>query len=207
MSITSFPLPEYGYYPQSPFYDIETDSVYFVDLLGTLLYRYSRQNDQVVSVTVAGVSHPGFFMPLQGSRNQYATSTGNVVVIVNWNGRSNTGTIDRTVLNVTQNTWIHRPLPLPNGKFYVGNYGHQYCNEAPTKNLYEYTNRDGLEEKATHFVSTVGMTLVNNVLYQLDACTKILWGFDCNPCTGQLCKKIYLLSFIRVLIFNFFFSS
>lgn len=188
MSITSFALPQYGYYPQSPFYDIETDSVYFIDLLGTLLYRYSRQDDKIVAITVDGVNHPGYFIPLQGSRNQYVTSTGNAVVIVNWNGHSNAGTIDRTVFNVTQNTWIHRAFTLPN-KFYVGNYGHEYCNEAPTKTLYEYTNSDGLEQEATHFVSTVGMVLVNNVFYQLDACTKVLSGFDWNPWTGQLCKK------------------
>lgn len=150
------------------------------------MYRYSLSDNKMYAVNVSGVTHPGFFMPLQGACDKYAATTDNRVVIVQWDGRLNNGKIVQEVLSVTSNTWINSALALPKNRLYLGNYGHNYCNEAPTHFVYEYTSDSGLTQEATHLASTVGMVLVKNVFYQLDACAQILWGFDVCSTTGNL---------------------
>lgn len=178
-------------FAQNPFYDPLTNCLYMVDLIGKDGYKYSIADDVMRTVNVNGVtiSQPGFLMPIEGSDDEYAITTGNSVIKFIWDGVSPTGTYDQTVFSVPPDTLINGAMAMPTNYFYVANYGPKYCaNESVTHNIYGFSS-NGMTTQMNRLISTVGMAYADGVMYNLDACTGILWGSDWNSADGAMCKS------------------
>lgn len=96
MSITSIPSSPDAFGQNNPHYDRQSNSVYFVDYFDELMFRYSLDEHKMYSFSVAGVKRSSFIVPVEGSENRFLISRGGSAVIINWDGVSKIGHIERT---------------------------------------------------------------------------------------------------------------
>lgn len=207
ITITSIRTSPHGLFNQNAHWDDETDSLYFVDEFGKLLYRYSYAINQLDWLTVDGVENPGFFMPIRSSRTQYAVGSDETTFLINWDGHSKVGTIDQEVFSVKPDSFLSSAWVSSRGQLYVGNYGGEFCSERPVFEQYSYKKNNELSVYATHYVSTVGAVLIEEerTFYHLDACRRTITAFDWNPFTGRLCNNDFLVLQLMRRIYAFFF--
>lgn len=82
-------------YAYTPFWDVKSQSLYFVDFLGAggqFFYRYDYAKKRLYSAGFDGVPIlPTFFLPLAGCKNEFAVadSFNRWIPIVRWDGVSN----------------------------------------------------------------------------------------------------------------------
>lgn len=172
-------------------WDIETNSVYFADYFGELLFRYSLDDERVYSFKVNGVTQPSFIVPVEGTDDGYLVGSEGSGVFVRWDGYSDTGYIEKTIFTVAPNTIINSVYVTEYGDLYLGNYGPSYCHTTPHLSMYKYSIGYGLEEIVpNHYYSTVGILIIDDTLYHLDACSQILSAYDRDPVTEELSKIV-----------------
>lgn len=162
--------------------------MYFVDYFGVLLFRYSLLDNTTQTLTVDGVTYPAFFVPVEGSSDKYVVGSNQSAYIIDWDGSSDRGTIERTVFTVAPDSLLNSAFTTATGELYTGTYGPTYCAGTPTQSFYRYTEADGLEVISSHFTSTVGTVIIENTLYHLDGCQQLLSAFDRDPTTGALSR-------------------
>lgn len=171
----------------NPHYDAETDSLYFANYYGTLLYRYSLRDNTTQTITVDGLTYPSFFIPVNGSNDQYLVNTNSSVYLLKWDGRSEYAQIEQPVFTLSPDATIDTGYTSSAGELYTGSSGY-YCVGEPTQSFYRYTRANGLETIGSNFSSTVGSAIINNTLFQLDGCLQILSAWDVDPQTRVLSK-------------------
>lgn len=125
-------------------------------------------------------------MPILDGYNQYAVSSNSTVLIINWDGHSKKGKIERRVFSVRNGSFLSDPWVNWNGKLYVGNYGPGHCSEPPIYEQYAFKKYGQLDVFGNHYVSTAGNVLVEHTFYHLDACRKAITAFNWNPINGNL---------------------
>lgn len=190
VTIESIKTSSRALFNQNSFWDDETNSLYFVDLFGKLLFCYNYSNNEVRSLTVEGIVNPGYFMPIRGSHNLYAVGSNETAYLIHWDGVSKTGTIDQEVFQVKRDTFLNSPWVSSRGEFYVSNFGPSFCAGEPELAQYGFTYNNHLLVFSDHYVSTTGAVLVERerIFYHLDGCRKTISAFDWNPFTGHLCN-------------------
>lgn len=188
----------------NPFWDDETCSLYFGDIFGNLLFRYSFEEDKVYETTVNGVIAPSFFMPIRGVSDRYLVGVNGSAVKIKWDGRSSKASIDNVMFSAPAGELINTAFIEPNGDFYAATFSYCVCSLQPNLPYYRYTKCDGLVEVAKGFKSSVGSVLIKktNTVYVLEGCDKKLYSFQWNPNTGHLCNE-----FITNIFFVFFISN
>lgn len=82
VTISSIGTPSEVLFGQNPHWDVETNSLYFVDLFGKLLIRYSYTNQKLDWLKVDGIETPGYFMPIQCSFDRYAVGANDTAYIM-----------------------------------------------------------------------------------------------------------------------------
>lgn len=174
--------------PVNPHFDIATNSAYFADYFGVLLFRYSLDEQKVYTCKVDGVTNSTFIVPVQDAEGLFLVGSDGSGVLVRWDGFSDTGYIERTVFTVAPDTIINSVHVTPSGNLYVGNYGPKHCAVDSEYSLYKFTVETGLVEIANHYQSSVGIAIVDNKLYHFDGCSQILRAFDIDPETEELSK-------------------
>lgn len=207
LEITSVPTSPCALVLENPHWDAETNSLYFADVFGKLLVRYSYEENKIYPTSVNGLDLAGFFIPVEGRRNQYLVGANESAVIVEWDGRSSTATAVCTLFSTPAG--INSAAVGPTGDIYVGSYGPKFCAENPDFSLYDYTSNGCLITVSDDLVTTVGIAIdiARGVLYQLDGCTQAITAFRWNPFTGRLCKNMPHLSLHFVWIFLKFCSK
>lgn len=172
---------------EAPFWS--DGSLYYCDMLVGTLNRYSYADDKVYTAIIPGVTgFGGFLVPIQNRRNQYLVGVGRKVIIVNWNGRSQTATKAGDLFSVATRTNVCGLLVSPRNDFYTGNYADGLCYVAPHQSVYGYLRNKKLKTFANDMGSSVGMVLVEatNTVYQVDSCRRQINSFKWNKLTGEL---------------------
>lgn len=195
MTITSVPVPISGSFNQNPVWDAETNSLYFIDLLGEYVFRYSPDKNLVQSVTFDGLFHPGIFRPIRGSDVLFMTTANDTGILIEWDGHSPTASFERTLFRVGPNQYINDGYAFENGDIDFGTYNDQYCADEGTNSLYRRVPnvRVALERQAGGFIAVTGIAVVGGTAYAIDSCTKILWAFDHDLISGRLSEPHFVL--------------
>lgn len=175
----------------NPYWDNETDSLYYVDFFDKLLFRYSLSTNTTQTLTVDGIAPPSFFIPIEGSTDKYFIGSSRSAYVVNWDGRSDQGQIDRIVFTVPANSSIDSVYTTADGALYMGTLGTDECVGEPSQGFFRYTRTKGLEEIASPFMSTVGTVIINNTLFHMDGCRQLLSALDLDPVTGALSMSCF----------------
>lgn len=170
----------------SPFYDDETQSLYFVDFSGTLLFRYKWGQNTVQTLTIDGLTEPSYFIPLNGSSDQYVVSAGGSAYVVNWDGSSDRGSVERKLFTISPDLIMDSGYTTEYGELFTGTITSDHCKGTPTHGFYRYTREYGLEQIADHFTGTTGVAIIDNTLLHMDGCLQLLTAWDIDPVTRAL---------------------
>lgn len=170
----------------NPFWDVETDSLYFVDFFGNSFFRYSLGTNTTQTFTVDGVDLLSSFIPIHGSKHRYFVASSTTAYDVYWNGTSDRGHIVRTLFTAPPNTTIDSVQSTANGDLYMGTLGAMQCIGEPDQGFFRYTRANGLQQIASPFKSSVGTVIIDDTLYHMDGCQQLVSSFDLNPRTGAL---------------------
>ncbi|XP_054738924.1 regucalcin-like isoform X2 [Anastrepha obliqua] len=90
----------YGFLGEGPHWDIETQSLYFVDIENAKLFRYDHQQNKTYSAIVEGEKLASFIIPVEGESGKFAVGCERRVVVVSWDGVSPIATVARVAYEV-----------------------------------------------------------------------------------------------------------
>lgn len=175
---------------EAPFWS--NGSLYYVDMIGRTLHRYSYDEDRVFTTKVVdNTGYAGFLLPIQNRRNRFIAGFGRRATIINWDGVSPTATKERDLFAVPPHTNLNGLLVSPENDLYTGNYADNLCYAPPHQSVFGYLRNGQFGTLSTDFGSTVGMVLIEatNTVYHVDSCKSAIVSFKWNRHTGQLCTE------------------
>ncbi|KAL9882926.1 regucalcin isoform 1-T1 [Glossina fuscipes fuscipes] len=88
---------------EGPHWDVETQNLYYVDITGGKLLRYSYKDDKVYEAKIEGEDLASFVVPVAGTLDTFAVGAGRRVIIVKWDGISTTAQVESTLFEVQKN--------------------------------------------------------------------------------------------------------
>ncbi|XP_058453862.1 regucalcin-like [Malaya genurostris] len=88
------PLSQLG---EGPVWDTDTQSLFYVDIMGAAILRYDYAENKTYSATIDGVAPISLIILVQGKPDQYVLGTGHTLTLVSWDGRSEKATFEKTI--------------------------------------------------------------------------------------------------------------
>lgn len=186
----------------SPIWDETTQSVLFIDLIGSAaelsIFRYSLEDEQLYKASIEGASEPvGFLAPVQGHPDLYAVGIGHDAYIIRWDGTSTTAHIDHKLFSVDSNDPNSRTdlaRPDRQGHLYGGTFAPTFCITTKNKTVFEYSSgEDDINVILDDVYTTSGIAFDESegILYQMDVCSLVLTAFDWDPESGKLSEYFW----------------
>ncbi|XP_058974893.1 regucalcin-like isoform X1 [Musca domestica] len=103
MSYKVEPLPEsHAELGEGPHWDVERQSLYYVDIHVGKIYRYDYNEDKVYKAQIENETLAGFIIPIEGTTNEFAVGAGRRVIVVTWDGVSPVAKVKKTLFEVQQ---------------------------------------------------------------------------------------------------------
>jgi len=137
---------------EAPHWDVDTQTLYLVDIFGKAIARYTPSTKKFVKASVAPKT-PSLIVPVAGKKDQFVISLDGDLAVISWDGESDKVKVLETLIqaNTTSET--------KNNKFNDGK-----CDSS------------GRLWAGTHYISpeTLSKTLPVGVLYSFDPKTKQL---------------------------------
>lgn len=206
----------------SAYYDCSCKSLYFVDLFGNKIFRYSEEDDSVYYATVSGLeAGPSFCVPIRKKPGHFLVGAGHSVYKVEWDGKSTKATSTGTLATVEENTdhSMNHGMAGPNGEFYFGTLGSTLCGRvlsslqtlrnhieisiffiylgsSANQGFYRWSKNGGLQRLPGSYKTTnsLGFDKKRGLLYHLDGCKQSLIRWKVSS-SGTLCKTIECVNF------------
>lgn len=104
-------------------WDVDSQSLYYVDINVAAIRRYDYAENKTYSCTIDGVNPIAPVILVQGNPNHYVVGSGNKLLLVNWDGRSEKGTLVKTVYDLGESekhTRFNEGKVDPKGRLYAG---------------------------------------------------------------------------------------
>lgn len=180
-------------------YDPSTNSMYFIDYMAenSTIFRYDSVEDKFYPAKIKDEGTASFIIPIEGRKNKYAVGLQEGVKEIEWDGKSNTAYVTRTVFLTARcpgcptNHMDDGKADL-NGRFYGGTLTSHACNFAEPANssFYRYSKGEGLKTILTHVRISNGLAFdtKEKKLFYDDTCAFNIREFNWNPISGELCK-------------------
>ena len=176
-------------------------NLFYVDMFGKALYRYSFAEDKAYKTVIAGNDKmTGIFLPIKNNPNQYIVGMGNTVGTISWDGHSASATKVRELFHVAPTSTLNGLFVSPKNDFYTGDYDSaRFCGAPQRQSVFGYLRNKQLKTFATDTESSAGMVLIEatNTVYHIDACLQVIKSFKWNPSNGELCTR-KLFSYPRI---------
>lgn len=205
-------------------WDEHYQSLYYCDVHGGSIFRYDYNAEKTYSATVDDEHVVAFIIPVANTTktsdyDEYALGLGRRVGIVHWDGVSAKAVIGPIAFEVEENKENNRwnaAKADPVGRFYGGTMRSEKCgglDEVAAGSLYKYIKGDGVYELVDNIYVSNGLAWdqEKNKLYYIDSCKYDVKEYDWDPSTGDICKRIYLISIWIpqkwILYFNLFLSA
>lgn len=175
------------------FYDRRVNSMYYVDHYTNIAFRYSLADDKIFRAEIETNFTISFILPSKENASIFYVGAGHTVILVSWNGLSDTAKFLKLVCEVDPNNIMDHGLAGQNGEVVFGTYGKLVCASNATQGLYQYKVNSGVETLLSDAVITTGVAIDEefNLLYHLDGCLQEVNVFDRDFNTGKLSKRIF----------------
>lgn len=200
------PLPDsHAIVGEGPHWSNETQSLYYVDIEGSKLLRYSYTENKVYKANIENIELPSFIIPVENSTDLFVVGAGRKVIIVHWDGVSNTAQMKKVLFEVEMNDKRFDGNRFNDGKCdpqgrlfagtmrYVGDeFEHRYGS------LYRYVNANG--GKWDSVKSDVGISNgltwneKSKKFYYIDSTDFEVKEYDYDFSTGDICKYDNILN-------------
>uniref|UniRef100_A0A0K8V6Z2 Regucalcin n=1 Tax=Bactrocera latifrons TaxID=174628 RepID=A0A0K8V6Z2_BACLA len=93
---------------EGPHWDIETQSLYFVDIDVGRLLRYDYKENKTYSAVLEGEQFASFIIPVEGESGKFVVGAGRRVVVVAWDGVAPKAKVVRVVREVQPDFAMNR---------------------------------------------------------------------------------------------------
>ncbi|XP_053670876.1 regucalcin-like [Anopheles nili] len=172
---------------EGPVWDIETQSLYFVDINTPTIMRYDYARNRTFSATLDGAKSISFIVLVAGQPEHFVVGENNRVSLIQWNGRSETAKPVRTLadLGETQSHVRFNDGKVdPSGRLYAGTMQLESLGDLFAQKegqLFRYTNGTMLVQKNNISISN-GLTWDEPVnplrMYYIDSAALDVKAFD-----------------------------
>lgn len=147
---------------EGPHWDIEKQSLYYVDILNGSVHRYSYEDNKVYSADVENEESVSFIIPVEGEKDKFAVGIGHRVGVLSWDGFATSAKIDRSVFEVESEDKLkgnrfNDGKADPVGRLVAGTMQKENHDAPPEErigNLYSYSK----ESNVTHLRSNVAIS-------------------------------------------------
>uniref|UniRef100_A0A182P0D1 Regucalcin n=1 Tax=Anopheles epiroticus TaxID=199890 RepID=A0A182P0D1_9DIPT len=116
-------IPPYMELGEGPHWDIDRQSLYYVNLFDALIYRWDYSEGKVFSASIDGTHHATFIVPVKGKKDCFVIGDTNRLLVVRWDGVATRATIVRQLASLGPeqvNTRFNDGKVDPWGRLYVG---------------------------------------------------------------------------------------
>ncbi|XP_004520700.1 regucalcin-like [Ceratitis capitata] len=93
---------------EGPHWDVETQSLYFVDIDNAIILRYDYKENKTYSAKVEGENCTSFIIPVEGENGNFAVGCDRNVAIVAWDGVSTSAKVVRNAYEVQTKFELNR---------------------------------------------------------------------------------------------------
>ncbi|XP_055844650.1 regucalcin-like [Episyrphus balteatus] len=138
------PLPNsYALLGEGPHWDIEKQSLYFVDIEHAQVLRYDYAQNWIYRCQIENEKYASFIIPIEGAINKFIVGIGRRVGIINWDGISKTCKVEKDVFTVEQgdsnfiNNRINDGKCDPRGRLFTGTMYSDIIVQKRTGNFYK----------------------------------------------------------------------
>ncbi|XP_037052276.1 putative sugar lactone lactonase YvrE [Bradysia coprophila] len=183
-------------------WDPRVSSTYFVDHYSNNCYRYSWIEDRMYKATVETNFTISFLFPSREAVNQFLVGAGNTIILVEWDGASETAKLVKVVCEVEANTGniMNHAVASQFGELIFGTFAPKLCGANVTQGVYQLERNKNQSVVKTLFTDvkvTSGVAIDEklSVLYHLDGCLQELTAYDRNVITGDLSNKRVVIKF------------
>lgn len=81
---------------EGPTWDADTQSLYYVDIMGSAILRYDRAENKTYRATIDGLSDISMIIQIRNKSDQFVLGTRNTLSLVSWDGRTEKATFVKT---------------------------------------------------------------------------------------------------------------
>lgn len=199
-SIPTFKLLE------GPHWDVASQSLYFVDILEGLIFRYDYSADTCYQASIEGEtdSKIGFIVPVEGRRDQFVIGCGPRLLLIQWDGKSTTAKRVKALVEVDQDVAVTRfndGKCDPKGRIYAGTMmseEHGDVFSARKGTFYRYNASTGTAtslKKNICIANGLAWNEKTNKFYYIDSGDYEIKEYDYAPTTGDLTNQQVLINF------------
>uniref|UniRef100_A0A182K3L9 Regucalcin n=1 Tax=Anopheles christyi TaxID=43041 RepID=A0A182K3L9_9DIPT len=93
---------------EAPHWDSETQSLYYVCILSSTLHRYDWQGNKTYSAKIEGSTYASFVIPVKGRKGEFVVGSGTRLLLVSWDGLTETATIVKVLTDLGEEEADHR---------------------------------------------------------------------------------------------------
>lgn len=183
---------------EGPHWDIASQSLYYVDILGPAIFRYDYKSGDLFKATVKDENSPiGFITPIEGTSDEFIIGAGRRLLVIKWNGRSSQATVMKALADIDSDqpgNRINDGKADPRGVLCFGSMGDESkfdLSKTRVGTLYNFNNVTGLEALKAGVGISNGLTwdVKRRKFYYIDSVTRDIKQFDYNALTSEICKS------------------
>ncbi|KAF2879805.1 hypothetical protein ILUMI_26332 [Ignelater luminosus] len=133
---------------EAPHWDVETQSLYYVDIIGKTIHKYTPSSNKHTQAYIG--EHVSFIIPVEGEADQFVISINREVHLITWDGVSETVTKIRKIAEVddqpdAQINKFNDGKTDPTGKLWAGTMGRESATGKiiPNNGTLYSINKDG----------------------------------------------------------------
>ncbi|XP_014289309.1 putative sugar lactone lactonase YvrE [Halyomorpha halys] len=173
---------------ETPHWDIDTQSLYLVDVMGSAIVRYDLPSDQAF-VAKLDVTPVSFIIPVAGSNGKFIIGSHHKIYLIDWDGCSDKIDSMEVLCELTDQPEINVVNDAKcdtTGRLWFGTYNTNVIffgdDTEATAKFYSYSKEEGCRVQATDIKVSNGLTWDPefNSLYLIDTLTYSIGRFEYN---------------------------
>ncbi|XP_031637672.1 regucalcin-like [Contarinia nasturtii] len=173
----------------SPYYDCTAQSLYWVDLFGGSIFRYSEEINQIFYAQIPGYPGISFILPARNEPNTFVIGVENALYKIMWDGMNTTASVIGKITSAEDGTNHHTNAAVagPKGAIYWGNFGPKLCGEDQNKGSFRWSRKGGKEQMPGMHKTSNSLTYdyKRGIFYHMDGCTQEITATDICRRTGK----------------------
>jgi len=162
---------------EAPFYDGETENLYWTDIIGGSLFRMDMTTWHLHTAKVLGETYMSFIIPVDGTTNQFIVGAGKRLLLITWDGVHTMAHIVKILTELPfDGVRFNDAKTDSHGRLYLGTMiseetGTVFDLKKRIGSLYRFTMEDGLVELKGKVGMSNGMAFnyKTNTFYYVDS--------------------------------------
>uniref|UniRef100_A0A146KRS8 Regucalcin n=1 Tax=Lygus hesperus TaxID=30085 RepID=A0A146KRS8_LYGHE len=174
---------------EGPHWDVKSQSLFFVDIRGPTLFKYTPATEQIVSIKT-GTDPVGFIIPVKGKKDHFVIGEKLNITLIHWDTTSNQ-IVSKEVLDTLPEPSTNRINDAKcdaSGRLWLGTMTDGKDIEDGAGSFYSYTKKGGVKKQLKKITISNGIaTPTNNEkFWYIDSMKHAVDEYDFNMDGGEI---------------------